>query len=77
MFQVVTILPFRNARFRRSPSGFSSPPASNFAFLRYLYSLLPLGSFGYVPSKIKKSNKVFCFGKQVSKQAPLQVLPTR
>lgn len=60
MFQVVTILPFRNARSRRSPSGFSSPPASNFAFLRYLYSLLlPLASFGYVPSKIKKSNKVF------------------
>lgn len=28
---------------------------------------LPLGSFGYVPSKIKKSNKVFCFGREVSK----------
>lgn len=67
MFQVVTILPVRNARSRRSPSGFSSPPASNFAFLMYLYSLLlPLASFGYVPRKIKSPTKSL-FGKQVSK----------
>lgn len=60
MFQVVTILPVRNARSRRSPSGFSSPPASNFAFLRYLYSLLlPLASFGYVPSEIKNPTESF------------------